>query len=136
VPPSAPAPEPTPSPAPSTTPVPVPPPAAETAPPPNCPTKVLHNRYDGTTDDLLAAGLGKTGLGKAIAPAMSDPTKPKSVELRKRAIYANYRALADMTAAGGYGVLYGPNIDLAGKDTLGEGKIAGDEFLTYVDGAT
>jgi hydroxybutyrate-dimer hydrolase len=41
-----------------------------------------------------------------------------------------------MTAAGGYGVLYGPNIDLAGRDSLGEGKIAGDEFLTYVDGAT
>jgi hydroxybutyrate-dimer hydrolase len=88
------------------------------------------------SDDLLTAGLGKSGLGRAIAPAMSDPTKPKSVELRKRAIYANYRALVDMSPAGGYGVLYGPNIDLAGRDTLGEGKIAGDEFLTYLDGAT
>jgi len=67
---------------------------------------------------------------------MSDPTKSKAVELRRRAIYSNYRALADMTPAGGYGVLYGPNIDLLGGDTLGEGKIAGDEFLTYLDGAT
>ena len=92
------------------------------------PSKVLHNRYDGVTDDLLTAGLGKTGLGQTIPPAMSDPTKPKAVELRRRAIYANYRALADMTPAGGYGVLYGPNIDLAGRDTLGEGKIAGDEY--------
>jgi len=38
-----------------------------------------------------------------------------------------------MSPAGGYGVLYGPNIDLAGKDTLGEGRIAGDEYLTYLD---
>lgn len=112
------------------------PPVAEPAPPSIWPSKVLHNRYDGVSDDLLTAGLGKTGLGQAIAPAMSNPTKPKSVELRKRAIYANYRALADMTPGGGYGVLYGPNIDLAGRDTLGEGKIAGDEFLTYLDGAT
>src|SRR4029077_18375660 len=36
----------------------------------------------------------------------------------------------------GYGVLYGPNIDLSGKDTLGEGKVAGDEYLTLFDGAT
>jgi len=111
-------------------------PGAEPAPRPVWTSKVLHNRYDGVSDDLLTAGLGKTGLGQTIPPAMSDPTKPKSVELRRRAIYANYRALVDMTPAGGYGVLYGPNIDLAGRDTLGEGKIAGDEFLTYVDGAT
>ena len=134
-------PAPGPAPAPSTAPVPsttVPsaPPTAAPPPPSIWPAKVLHNRYDGVSDDLLTAGLGKTGLGQTIAPAMSDPTKPKSVELRKRAIYANYRALADMTPAGGYGVLYGPNIDLAGRDTLGEGKIAGDEFLSYLDGAT
>jgi hydroxybutyrate-dimer hydrolase len=135
-PPSPSAPEPTPSPAPSTTPEPAPPPAAEPAPPPVWPSKVLHNRYDGVSDDLLTGGLGKTGLGQTIPPAMSDPTKSKAVELRKRAIYANYRALADMTPAGGYGVLYGPNIDLAGRDSLGEGKVPGDEFLTYIDGAT
>ena len=139
------APAPSSAPASSTTPAPLPPsappappapPAAEPAPRPVWPSKVLQHRYDGVSDDLLTAGLGKTGLGQSIAPAMSDPTQPKSVELRKRAIYYNYRALVDMSAAGGYGVLYGPNIDLAGRDTLGEGKIAGDEFLTYLDGAT
>jgi hydroxybutyrate-dimer hydrolase len=136
------------APSPATTPAPAPspatapstsasaPPAAEPAPPSIWPAKVVHNRYDGVSDDLLTGGLGKTGLGQTIPPAMSDPTKPKAVELRKRAIYANYRALADMTPGGGYGVLYGPNIDLTGRDTLGEGKIAGDEFLTYLDGAT
>src|SRR4051794_14271684 len=142
--PQAPAPTGAPGPAPasSTAPAPSPSsaapaqPAAEPPPPSIWPTKVLHNRYDGVSDDLLTGGLGKTGLGQSIPPAMSDPTKSKAVELRRRAIYSNYRALADMTPAGGYGVLYGPNIDLLGGDTLGEGKIAGDEFLTYLDGAT
>src|SRR5258708_3388471 len=95
--------------------------------------KVLHNRYDGTTDDLLTAGLGKSGLGLPTPPAVKDAKSPTAAELRRRAIHANYRALADTSPAGGYGVLYGPNIDLSGKDTLGEGKIAGDEFLTFLD---
>src|SRR3981081_3585367 len=93
--------------------------------------KVLHSRYDGATDDLLSAGLGKSGLGLPTPPAVKDAKTPTAAELRRRAIHANYRALADMSPAGGYGVLYGPNIDLSGKDTLGEGKIAGDEFLTF-----
>ena len=98
--------------------------------------KILHARYDGAADDLLTGGLGKTGLGLAQPPAVRDPKNPTAAELRRRAIHANYRALADMTPGGGYGVLYGPNIDLAGKDTLGEGKVAGDEYLTVFDGAT
>ena len=96
--------------------------------------QVRHGAYDGVTDDLLSAGLGKTGLGIAAPPALKDAKSPTATELRRRAIHANYRALADMSPAGGYGVMYGPNIDLAGKDTLGEGKIAGDEFLAFLDG--
>ncbi|HEV7477341.1 MAG TPA: 3-hydroxybutyrate oligomer hydrolase family protein, partial [Burkholderiales bacterium] len=98
--------------------------------------KILHTRYDGNTDDLLTAGLGRTGLGLATPPAVREAKSPSVAELRRRAIHANYRALADMSPAGGYGVLYGPNIDLAGKDTLGEGKVAGDEYLTLFDGST
>ena len=98
--------------------------------------KILHTRYDGNADDLLTAGLGKTGLGLAQPPVVGDAKAPTVAELRRRAIHANYRALADMSPAGGYGVLYGPNIDLSGKDTLGEGKVAGDEYLTLFDGAT
>jgi len=88
--------------------------------------------YDGTSNDLLTAGLGKTGLGGA-APTYVDPTRPSGAELRKVAIYTNYRALIDATVAGGYSRLYGPNIDINGADTLGEGKIAGDEYLAYGD---
>jgi hydroxybutyrate-dimer hydrolase len=98
--------------------------------------RVLHARYDGVSDDLLSAGLGKTGLGIATPPPVQDAKKPSAAELRRRAIHANYRALVDMSAGGGYGVLYGPNVDLAGKDTLGEGKVAGDEYLTFLDDGT
>src|SRR5882672_3867154 len=95
--------------------------------------KVLHARYDGKSDDLLTAGLGKSGLGVGTPPPVANPKAPTAAELRRRAIHANYRALADMSPAGGYGVLYGPNIDLSGNDTLGEGRIAGDEYLTFLD---
>jgi len=92
--------------------------------------------YDGTSDDLLTAGLGKSGLGSATAPAIANPPAPTAAELRRLAIYANYRALVDANAKGGYGTLYGPNIDADGKDTLGEGRIAGTEYLAYADDGT
>src|SRR5262245_9867375 len=88
------------------------------------------------TDDLLTAGLGKSGLGNPRPPPVAVPASPTATELRRLAIWNNYRALADMSAKGGYGVLYGPNIDLAGKDTLGEGKIAGEECIAYADDGT
>lgn len=89
--------------------------------------------YDGASDDLLTAGLGRTGLGAAAAPAAADPLQPSVAELRKIAIFNNYRAVLDISVNGGYGSLYGPNIDIAGNDTLGEGKIAGTEFIAYSD---
>jgi hydroxybutyrate-dimer hydrolase len=91
--------------------------------------------HDGTIDDLLTAGLGKTGLMGA-APAYALPATPTAAELRRNAIYNNYRALVDYTAAGGMGTLYGPNIDLNGGNTLGEGKIAGREYTAYADDGT
>lgn len=91
--------------------------------------------YDGTTNDLLTGGLGQTGLLGA-APNFVDANNPTAAELRTRAIYNNYRALIDFTAAGGFGVLYGPRIDLAGGATLGEGRIAGDEYIAYSDDGT
>ena len=92
--------------------------------------------YDGTSDDLLTAGLGKTGLGAAVGPTIAIPTSPTAAELRKSAIYNNYRALLDPTAAGGYGTLYGPNVDSAGTVTAGEGKIAGVEYIAFSDDGT
>jgi hydroxybutyrate-dimer hydrolase len=91
--------------------------------------------YDGVTNDLLTAGLGKSGL-QGAAPGFADPVNPTAAELRKRAIYNNYRALVDITTNGGYGSLYGPNIDPDGADTLGDGKVAGDECLAFADDGT
>lgn len=97
---------------------------------------IVEKVYDGSTDDLLTAGLGKTGLMAATAPAYAVPATPTASELRRNAIYNNYRALVDYTAAGGMGVLYGPNIDLNGGNTLGEGKIAGREYIATSDDGT
>ena len=94
--------------------------------------------YDGSSDDLLTAGLGKTGLGAATSVALTpaDPLKPTSAELRKLAIFNNYRAILDITLAGGYGTLYGPNVDAKGVITTSEGKIAGTEYIAYSDDGT
>ena len=85
------------------------------------------------TQDLLTGGLGKTGLGAAAAPAYADPANPTAAELRRNALFANYRGLADPTSNGGYGRLYGPNIDLEGRDTLGEGMVPGKEYIGSLD---
>ena len=91
--------------------------------------------YDGTSDDLLTAGLGKTGLG-GTAPTVAVALAPTAAELRKLAIYNNYRAILDITASGGYGTLYGPNVDAQGVITTSEGKIAGTEYIAYSDDGT
>ena len=88
------------------------------------------------TQDLLTAGLGRTGLGAAAAPAYVDALNPTALELRRNAIHANYRAILDPSANGGYGRLYGPNIDNNGGDTLGEGLIPGKEYLASLDDGT
>jgi hydroxybutyrate-dimer hydrolase len=89
-------------------------------------------QYDGNSDDLLTGGLGLSGL-MAAAPAYAVPASPTPAELRRNAIHTNYRAVLDYTAAGGFGSLYGPNIDANGNDTLGQGKIAGTEYIALAD---
>ena len=89
--------------------------------------------YDGNSDDLLTGGLGKTGLASATPPAYANPTAPTVAELRRAAIYNNYRAIVDTTSDGGYGRLFGPNVDAAGNATTSEGKVAGTEYITYAD---
>jgi hydroxybutyrate-dimer hydrolase len=74
--------------------------------------------YDGMSDDLLTAGLGRTGLA-GTAPRPVDPVAPTAAELRRLAIFSNYAALVDVSPKGGYGTLFGPNIDPA---SLFQGK--------------
>ncbi len=110
---------------------------AAAAAPPNQRPPVLRGAiaekvYDGISDDLLTAGLGKTGLMGAT-PLYANPLLPTAAELRRNAIYVNYRAIVDYTAAGGMGVFYGPNVDVDGNNTLGEGKVAGREYIVWAD---
>ena len=91
--------------------------------------------YDGKTNDLLTAGLGKTGLAGA-APAYANVEQPTPLELRRNAIYANYRAVLDIAANSGYGTLYGPNVDASGNVSTGEGLVAGSEYIAYADDGT
>ncbi len=89
--------------------------------------------------DLLTAGLGKSGIAStapATLAAFVDPANPTADEMRRNTIQSNYRGLVDNTANGGYGVLYGPNIDLAGKSTLGEGLVPGLEYAGVLDDGT
>lgn len=97
---------------------------------------VRQQGYDGSSDDLLTAGLGKSGLAVATAPGFAIALQPTAAELRRLAIYTNYRAMLDMTAAGGYGTLYGPNVDAQGRVTAGEGRIAGTEYVAFSDDGT
>ena len=85
------------------------------------------------TQDLLTGGLGKTVLGLGPTPTYANPLAPTALELRRNALYSNYRGLVDYTTGGGYGTLYGPNIDVSGNATLGEGLIPGREYLATLD---
>lgn len=88
------------------------------------------------TQDLLTGGLGRTGLGLAVAPAYADPANPTAAELRRNALYSNYRGLVDPTVGGGYGSFYGPNVDVNGVAGSSEGLIPGREYVAVLDDGT
>jgi hydroxybutyrate-dimer hydrolase len=67
-------------------------------------------------DDLLTAGLGRDGLRAMTAPAFSDPAHPTPVELRRRALWSNWRGIADLMPGGGYGDWYGSTAAVPGRE--------------------
>ena len=89
------------------------------------------------TQDLLTGGLGKSGLvNTAATPVYANPLAPTVDELRRNALQSNYRGLVDNSVKGGFGLLFGPNIDLAGNSTLGEGLVPGVEYTGTLDDGT
>ena len=67
-------------------------------------------------DDLLTAGLGRDGLRAMLAPAFADPARPTPAELRRRALWSNWRGIADLAPGGGYGDVYGSTVDVPGRE--------------------
>ncbi|MAL03231.1 MAG: hypothetical protein CL625_02985, partial [Arenimonas sp.] len=61
----------------------------------------LRTYRDG--DDLLTGGLGADGLRSATPPAFTDPSAPTPAELRRRAIWTNWRGIADLVILGDEG---------------------------------
>jgi hydroxybutyrate-dimer hydrolase len=100
------------------------------------PATAVGSGATAATQDLLTGGIGKTGLGAAAAPAYADPANPTAAELRRNAIFSNYRGILDPTPGGGYGTLYGPNVTLDGQVTSSEGLIPGREYLAVLDDGT
>ena len=64
----------------------------------------------------LTAGLGLGGLRAMTPPAFADVAAPTSGELRRRALWANWRGIADLTPGGGYGSLYGSTAAIPGRE--------------------
>jgi hydroxybutyrate-dimer hydrolase len=85
--------------------------------------RVTEHRND---DDLLTAGLGLAGLRAMLPPAFANPEQPTAAESRRRAIWSNWRGIADLMPGGGYGEFYGET-----------GPVPGREFSTLLrlDGA-
>ena len=67
-------------------------------------------------DDLLTAGLGADGLRNPAPPAFADAEAPTVAELRRRALWSNWRGIADLAPGGGYGTLYGSVAAVPGRE--------------------
>ncbi len=79
------------------------PPKTQEAPPP----QILRS------DDLLTAGLGAAGLADVKPPAVTADAAGR----RQLAYYNNWRGIADLSAGGGYGSLYGKLAAVPGSET-------------------
>jgi hydroxybutyrate-dimer hydrolase len=82
-------------------------------------------------DDLLSAGLNLGGLIGA-APLV-DADNPTLAQLRRRAIYNNYRAIVDPVPGGGIGLLWGPQSPgTPSFEDVPFGLIPGWEYKAYL----
>jgi hydroxybutyrate-dimer hydrolase len=76
----------------------------------------IQMRTHAGEDDLLTAGLGEAGLRSATPPAFADADAPSADELRRRAIWSNWRGIADLAPGGGYGEFYGSLAPVPGRE--------------------
>ncbi len=76
-------------------------------------------------DDLLSAGLGLARLRDATPPAYADPAAPTPAELRRRAIWTNWRGIVDLSDDGGFGRVYGSVPMVPGREYRAFAWLAG-----------
>lgn len=76
-------------------------------------------------DDLLTAGLGVAGLQAIVPPAFADVDHPTPAELRRRALWSNWRGIADLAPGGGYGTLYGSLAPVPGREFSALARVPG-----------
>ena len=85
---------------------------------------VRHTVHRGG-DDLLTAGLGLEGLRRMAAPEFADADAPTAAESRRRALWSNWRGIADLGPAGGYGSTYGRVEDVPGREFSAYARVPG-----------
>src|SRR5690606_39944559 len=68
------------------------------------------------TDDLLTAGLGLEGLRAMAPPTFADAGAPTPEEIRRRAVWSNWRGIADLAPGGGYEDVYGTVEAVLGRE--------------------
>ena len=76
-------------------------------------------------DDLLTGGLGLAGLQSMLPPGFADAAHPAANELRRRALWSNWRGIADLAPGGGYGSLYGSVAAVPGREFSAFAQLAG-----------
>ncbi len=94
------------------------------APPPVVFEQPRSSEHRGS-DDLLTAGLGLDGLRAIVPPAFADVEHPTAAELRRRALWSNWRGIADLAPGGGYGTLYGSVAAVPGREYSAYAKVPG-----------
>ena len=77
---------------------------------------VTTQQIERRLEDLVSSGLGVTGI-QAQAPALDNLQQPDPLQLRRLAIYNNYRALQDVGGSG-FGDWHGPLRAVPGVEIL------------------
>ena len=80
------------------------------------PPQPTHQTVHRDGDDLLTAGLGLAGLRAMSPPAFADPARPTAGEVRRRAIWSNWRGIADLAPGGGFGDVFGSLQAVPGRE--------------------
>ena len=86
------------------------------------PTRATEHRDH---DDLLTGGLGAAGLQAMVPPTFADAAHPTPAELRRRALWSNWRGIADLAPGGGYGTLYGSLSPVPGREFSALARVPG-----------